>query len=820
VKEQVESLGGEFLDLPGFNLESGKGGYAKTMSDEFIAAEMALFKKQAEEVDIIITTALIPGKPAPKLILKEAIDSMKPGSVVVDLAAETGGNIETTKPGEVYTYNGVTHIGLTDMPSEMSQQSSTLWGNNITKFLLSIQPTSFDTEEKDKFGLDLMDPVVRGMLCCHNGELLWPAPYYEPPAPPKPAVVEEKEEVDPETVRLLEAARIKGETMTNALGGTGVGAALLATGAAIPDPRFQSLLTIFGLSGFAGYQTVWGVTPALHSPLMSVTNAISGVTAIGAMHLMGGGMLPQTTAQGLGAFAAFISAMNIGGGFLMTKRMLDMFKRDSDPPEFTSLYAIPGLAFGGAYLAAELAGQPDLHHIGYLVSALCCIGSIAGLASQETARVGNVLGMTGVGIGLLSTVGALHPDPLLLGQMVTCLGVGGASGLDIASKRQTEELPQMVAAAHSLVGAAAAMTSVGSFVDPPAIEAAAAGLHEFSSWTGTFLGGVTFTGSLVAFGKLQGIMNSKPLALPGKNAINAGLFGASVAGLAAIQSGGDMGTAAILGTAGLSSVLGWHMAASIGGADMPVLVTVLNSYSGWALCSEGFLLDNELLTSAGALIGSSGAILSYIMCKAMNRSLPNVIFGGYGDIAKGPAMEITGTHTETNATDVVQELVGAKEVVIVPGYGLAVAKAQGNVSELSRILRENGVNVRYGIHPVAGRMPGQLNVLLAEANVPYDVVLEMDEINEDFPDTDVTVVIGANDTINSAAIEDPNSAIAGMPVLEVWKGKRTVVIKRSMGTGYAAVDNPVFFKEDTRMLLGDAKDMTELLLKGVKEHYH
>jgi len=346
-------------------------------------------------------------------------------------------------------------------------------------------------------------------------------------------------------------------------------------------------------------------------------------------------------------------------------------------------------------------------------------------------------------------------------------------------------------------------------------------VHNAAAWAGTALGAVTMTGSLVAFGKLQGLLSSKPLNLPGKDLMNAGAALASAGALYGVMTGNKaLGFAGILATAGLWGGLGLHMTASIGGADMPVVVTLLNSYSGWALCAEGFMLDNDLLTIVGSLVGSSGAILSYIMCRAMNRSLPNVILGGWNsNVAKGAAMEVTGTHTEATTDDVISQITQAKDIIIVPGYGLAVAKAQYAVADMAQTLRDNGINVRFAIHPVAGRMPGQLNVLLAEAGVPYDIVHELDEINEDFEDADLTLVIGANDTVNSAALEDPNSPIAGMPVLRVWDSKNVVVMKRTMGTGYAAVDNPVFFKDNTDMLLGDAKATCDALSSGVATYF-
>jgi NAD(P) transhydrogenase len=405
------------------------------------------------------------------------------------------------------------------------------------------------------------------------------------------------------------------------------------------------------------------------------------------------------------------------------------------------------------------------------------------------------------------------------------MGSGGLIGTVMAKKMEVTDLPQMVALFHSLVGAAAVITCLANFMaEQPHFDLdPAANVVKTALFLGTYIGGVTFTGSLVAFGKLQGLLDSSPLLLPGRHALNAGLLAGNVGALLPYMMSNDMtlGLAMLGTTSTLSAVMGVTLTAAIGGADMPVVITVLNSYSGWALCAEGFMLNNNLMTIVGALIGSSGAILSYIMCKAMNRSLPNVILGGYGtsSYAGGQAMKIEGVHKETHVADTVEMMTEAKNILIVPGYGLCVAKAQYPIAELVELLRSKGKNVKFGIHPVAGRMPGQLNVLLAEAGVPYDIVHEMDEVNPDINDIDLTLVIGANDTVNSAAEEDPNSIIAGMPVIRVWLSKQVIVMKRTLGVGYAAVDNPIFFKENTHMLLGDAKKTCDALLAKTKEHY-
>ncbi|XP_002166595.1 NAD(P) transhydrogenase, mitochondrial isoform X1 [Hydra vulgaris] len=809
VREQVRSLGAEFLEVKIKESGDGVGGYAKEMSPEFIKAEMELFAKQAKEVDIIITTAAIPGKKSPKLITKEMVDSMKKGSVIVDLASEGGGNCELTRPGESYNYNGVQIIGYTDFPSRLPTQSSTLYANNISKLLLS-------AGEKGHYNLNLEDEVIRGSLVHKNGELMWPPP-----------VVAQPVQIKKEKVKITAPVKSPWQSSVQETGlVTGGLGAILALGVASPNMAFNQMLTTFSLAGVIGYKVVWGVTPALHSPLMSVTNAISGITAAGGLLVMGGGLIPQTLPQYLAATAALFSSINITGGFIITKRMLDMFKRPDDPPEYHYLYAIPGVLLTGGYAATSLSGYSDMHQMVYLGSSLCCIGALGGLATQSTARTGNALGIIGIVGGVGATVGVISPSAELLTQMGATMAVGGTIGAVIANRINVTDLPQLVALFHSFVGLAAVLTSVGSYlIDPSHFTVDPSGnVHKASIYAGTFIGGVTFTGSLTAFGKLQGLLASAPLNLPGKNFYNIAMGTASVGALGVFMNTNDpsLGIPMLGAASALSATMGVHMTASIGGADMPVVITVLNSYSGWALCAEGFMLNNDLLTIVGALVGFSGGILSYIMCKAMNRSLTNVLFGGYGTLTSGTGekMKITGTHTEINVNSTVELIANAKNIIIVPGYGLAVAKAQYAIAEMVKILREKGINVRFGIHPVAGRMPGQLNVLLAEAGVPYDVVLEMDELNEDFPETDLVLVIGANDTVNSAAQEDPNSIIAGMPVLEVWKAAQTIVMKRTMGTGYADVDNPVFYKENTSMLLGDAKSTCDSLLAKIKEHYN
>ncbi|KAK6033422.1 putative NAD(P) transhydrogenase subunit beta [Ostertagia ostertagi] len=666
--------------------------------------------------------------------------------------------------------------------------------------------------------------IRRGGACAtvlHNGQLMWPPPVTEVT---ETAVI--VAEPTPFAKNCSESWTHNSRGLRQTFYYSGLGG-LPVLGVISPNLDFAAMTTTFALAGIVGYHTVWEVTPALHSPLMSVTNAISGTTAAGALCLMGGGLLPSNAAQSLALGAAFISSINIGGGFLITKRMLDMFKRQGDPPEYNYMYAVPAALFLGGYYYGLKSGAPCAHSLAYLGSSLCCVGALAGLSSQKTARVGNALGMTGVAGGLAATLGILSPDHDTLVQMGSAVGLGSLIGLGIAQRIKVSDLPQLVAAFHSFVGLAATMTCLADFiVEHPHFltDPSACGAAKMSLFLGAYIGGVTFTGSLMAYGKLQGILGSAATYLPGRHAINSGLLAGNIGALGLYMATDDFATGlGMLGTtAGLSSLMGVTLTMAIGGADMPVVITVLNSYSGWALCAEGFMLNNDLLTIVGALIGSSGAILSYIMCRAMNRSLISVILGGVGTKSQGTgkAKAIEGTATETNVAETVDWLLNAQSVIIVPGYGLCAAQAQYPIAQLAKELSDRGIRVRFAVHPVAGRMPGQLNVLLAEAGVPYDIVEEMDEINDDFDSTDVALVIGANDTVNSAAEDDPNSSIAGMPVLRVWRSKKVVMMKRTLGVGYAAVDNPVFFNENTAMLLGDAKKMCDQLLATVETAPH
>ena len=486
----------------------------------------------------------------------------------------------------------------------------------------------------------------------------------------------------------------------------------------------------------------------------------------------------------------------------------------------------------------------------YIIAAVLFILSLAGLSKQETAKYGNWFGIVGMAIALVATIAS--PSVSGVVYILIAMAIGGAVGARLALKVEMTQMPELVAILHSFVGLAAVLVGFNSFIElipsgstsvvlsfssPEEFMAAAQAamsklaeegsqqghltgamlnIHLTEIFLGVFIGAVTFTGSIVAFGKLNGIISSKPLNLPHKHKLN--LLAAVVSlvlMVVFVKAGGS--TFALLLMTLIALAFGWHLVSSIGGADMPVVVSMLNSYSGWAAAAAGFMLSNDLLIVTGALVGSSGAILSYIMCTAMNRSFISVIAGGFGTDGTSAAAsdEEMGEYREMKAEDVADLLKNSSSVIITPGYGMAVAQAQYPVAEITQKLRDRGIKVRFGIHPVAGRLPGHMNVLLAEAKVPYDIVLEMDEINEDFADTDTVLVIGANDTVNPAAMEDPNSPIAGMPVLEVWKAQNVVVFKRSMNTGYAGVQNPLFFKDNSYMCFGDAKGTVENILKAL-----
>jgi len=467
----------------------------------------------------------------------------------------------------------------------------------------------------------------------------------------------------------------------------------------------------------------------------------------------------------------------------------------------------------------------SLATVAYIGAIILFILSLGGLSNPETARRGNFLGMAGMALAVIATVLGPRVTAAGIPWIVGALVVGGAIGLYAAKKVQMTQMPELVALMHSLVGLAACLVGFASYVDTSTVfpTPAEKTIHEVEIYIGILIGAVTFSGSVIAFGKLSGRIGGKPLLLPARHWLNlAGLLVVVFFGWKFLQSHDvNAGMLPLLVMTVIALLFGIHMVMAIGGADMPVVVSMLNSYSGWAAAATGFMLSNDLLIVTGALVGSSGAILSYIMCRAMNRNFISVIAGGFGGGAAAPAAaggaaQPAGEVVPVNAAETAELLKEAKNVIIVPGYGMAVAQAQHTVFEITKLLREKGVNVRFGIHPVAGRMPGHMNVLLAEAKVPYDIVMEMDEINDDFPTTDVTMVIGANDIVNPAAQDDPTSPIAGMPVLEVWKAKTSIVMKRSMASGYAGVDNPLFYKENNRMLFGDAKKMLDEVLGALR----
>ena len=452
----------------------------------------------------------------------------------------------------------------------------------------------------------------------------------------------------------------------------------------------------------------------------------------------------------------------------------------------------------------------------YIAATILFILSLGGLSHPETARRGNVYGICGMGIAILATILSAEVSSYIV--LFIMILAGGAAGTVVASRVQMTEMPELVAILHSFVGLAAVLIGYATFLDHThkfiGIEKT---IHEVEIFLGILIGAVTFTGSVIAFGKLRGILDGKPMLLPGRHLMNLGI--AVMCIWLGIIFVGNLSSAsamwALVFMTLIAFAFGVHMVMAIGGADMPVVVSMLNSYSGWAAAATGFMLSNDLLIVTGALVGSSGAILSYIMCRAMNRNFVSVIAGGFGTAGGTEAVSYEGEAVPISATETADLLREASTIIIIPGYGMAVAHAQNIVSELTTVLRKQGKNVRFAIHPVAGRMPGHMNVLLAEARLPYDIVMEMDEINDDFPSTDVAIVIGANDIVNPSAQDEPNSPIAGMPVLEVWKAKSTIVLKRSMATGYAGVDNPLFFRPNTQMLFGDAKESLDAVFKSL-----
>jgi len=593
------------------------------------------------------------------------------------------------------------------------------FANNIAKFVLSIGPQT--TSVKGVFEIDLNDDAVQNMLISYDGEARWPDKItpFSPPPPPQAQATSVVELTEEEKKALVEKKNRDG-FLKNSFIASGAAAALVAFGLTADSPSAVSLLATFSLAGLAGYQVVWGVAPALHSPLMAVTNAISGMTALGAMLLLAHGsgdstsLIPDSPSHWMGAIATTLSFVNIAGGFLVSGKMLNLFRRPDDPQEFFEFYGVPVaiiLAGLGAAAFGELGNLGLMSGSAAIASSILCISAIACLANQATARTGNVLGMAGVALGLASTAA----DMELAGASVTAFeqvgimgGLGTTIGAVLASGVGPTELPQTVAAFHSLVGLAAMGGAAGEYLGNS--DALAMGTLT-SIYLATLIGGVTFAGSIVAFGKLSGMMNSAPLQLPGRDQLNIGMLATCALGMAAFLSPEIVGTitsmdASVVGLASLglvgvvSSVLGWHLTASIGGADMPVVITVLNSYSGWALVAEGFLLNNPLLAQVGALIGFSGAILTWIMCEAMGRNIVSVILGGAGTDntakAAGPAVEIEGEITTANVDAVADALLEARNIIITPGYGLAVAQGQFAVADMAKKLKAMGKNVRFG----------------------------------------------------------------------------------------------------------------------------
>lgn len=456
----------------------------------------------------------------------------------------------------------------------------------------------------------------------------------------------------------------------------------------------------------------------------------------------------------------------------------------------------------------------------YLIAGILFIMSLAGLAKQETAKRGNYFGILGMAIALVTTIVSIELDVESMAYILVAVLIGAIIGILLAKRVEMTEMPELIAALHSFVGLAAVFVGYNSFIELLSDHSFVGSMliiHLTEIFLGIFIGAVTFTGSIIAFGKLHGKIRSNPLILPYKDLLNIGLVLVSAVLIFLFISAGasQSGIVYLAIMTAIALFLGWHMVMAIGGADMPVVISMLNSLSGWAAAASGFMLSNDLLIITGALVGSSGAILSYIMCQGMNRNFFSVITGGFGNEGASGEAEEMGDYREISPEDAAEMLKGSSSVIITPGYGMAVAQAQYPVAEITKKLRDQGVNVRFGIHPVAGRLPGHMNVLLAEAKVPYDIVLDMEEINDDFPETDTVLVIGANDTVNPAAIENPSGPIGGMPVLEVWKAKNVIVMKRSMSAGYAGVQNPLFFKENSYMCFGDAKTTAEAILNAL-----
>eukprot|EP01030_Chromulinospumella_sphaerica_P007625 gene7625-7455_t len=556
-------------------------------------------------------------------------------------------------------------------------------------------------------------------------------------------------------------------------------------------------LIIFVLAIYVGYHVVWNVTPALHTPLMAVTNAISAIVIVGAM--LAAALTVTPLGKTMGTLAVALAAVNVFGGFLVTRRMLEIMNL------VTSLY---------------------------LIASVCFIQALKGLSHPTTSRRGNLFGMLGMGLAILTTVGLIYKLGAELAHdgivyVIVGLLIGGTVGTIMAKRVEMTKMPELVAFMHSMIGLAAVFIAVAAVVEPQSLgivqnlgDAIPAG-NRLELFLGAAIGAITFSGSVIAFGKLAGkykfrLFQGAPVQFGGQHKLNLLLGLATLALGVTFMLTGDYTAFAVM--LALAFVLGVLIIIPIGGADMPVVVSMLNSYSGWAAAGIGFSLNNSMLIIAGSLVGSSGAILSYIMCKAMNRSFFNVLLGGFGNTADaGPAGSKEARPVKSgSADDATFLLTNADTVIIVPGYGLAVARAQHALKELTEKLTHRGVTVKYAIHPVAGRMPGHMNVLLAEAEVPYDQVFEMDDINSEFGQADVVLVLGANDVVNPAAKNDPKSPIAGMPILEAFKAKTIIVNKRSMASGYAGLDNELFYLDKTMMVFGDAKKVIEDMVKAVE----
>lgn len=956
-KGQVESMGAKWVAVNYEEEGAGDGGYAKKSSQEFQKAQHAAFRQQLATVDIAITTAAIPGQKAPLLITEDMVQLMKPGSVIVDLAAATGGNCACTEEGKVVKKHGVTIVGYTDLPSRMAPQSSAMYGQNMVNLVQHVQQKQkggfvdslFGELEKHMDNGEEGEIVSCSIVCCRNGKNNTPPnpPKVGPGASKKTGIYYvQKRLLEPFEKVKGEAEQVKGEEELNVteeeilkLAAPGANSELMVPvdmkgigqdfvdvqqmldklktkgtiaafikarrhfqeanpskavetsedarpvemlagewkrlianrGKGKPFPHdlwlpkpgptpvsdgfwvavtilFCSLLVLgmgysgqmsvlraFLLAGAAGYQAVWGVAHALHTPLMAVTNAISGLTVIGGLaifvDMQDYGGSDGGLARSLAGMSAAVSTINIFGGFIVTQRMLNLFKRkdkkggvmlqDQDYTWFVLILVVVLLWFGFK--------QPDHLHVVNVLCGIFCIAAIAGLATQKSANLGCKFGITGaftaLGTALIQESARASLDTWYV--LVGCLGFGAVLGTYVGTSASPMKLPQTVAGFHSLVGLAAMTTSVAAFYKNPV---SGASVENISACIGNFIGGITFTGSLIAFAKLDERMASKEWRLPAKNFLNLFLLSLVIGCSCCLVHEGDrqvnlgswegeLGKLLMWGVALVSCLLGVHLVASVGGGDMPVCVTVLNSYSGWALAAEGFNLNKPLLACVGAIIGFSGAILTKIMCDAMNRDILNVLFGGMNSVApaKADGDGVKKEHRETTCAVVADLLRQAEKIAVVPGYGMALSRAQGPAGDLAIALRDAGKECVFVIHPVAGRMPGQMNVLLAEASVPHDWVKEMDEVNDTLDQFDVSIIIGANDVVNSAAEEIEDCSIWGMPVIKVWNSKKVIFLKRSMGKGYADLDNPVFFKDNTDMLLGSAADNVPKLVTAFKD---